>query len=131
MYFVLFGPFGPILSTFFQFSSPWSSSVHFGLIQTDSYSILSIHFGPIRSIRFILDLLRSIWSYSVHSVNFVLIRSFRSNHFTLVLFDLIRSNLVQLCPYGSICFTLVLFGPFYPLRSYSVHIGPISSTLIY
>ena len=86
--------------------------------------------------------IRSIWSYSIHSVYIGLIRSilvllcpFQSYSVpigsiwpiidpilsTLVQFCPLQSYLVQIGPIWSSLSTSILFSPFCPLRSYSVH----------
>ena len=86
--------------------------------------------------------IRSIWSYSIHSVYIGLIRSilvllcpFRSYSVPIgsiwSIIDPILSTLVQFCPLQSYSVqigpiwsslsTSILFSPFCPLRSYSVH----------
>ena len=106
-YSVQFGPFSliqSIESSLALFSPHWSYFVHFSLL---------------RSTQSIFSLLGPHWSYSVHSVHFDPRQSY-SGH--LVHYGLIRF----------ILYTLVLFGPFCPLRSYSIHstIQSSMSTLI-
>ena len=79
-----------------------------------SYSVHSIHFGPIRSILFTLVLFGPLWPYSAH-IGFI--------RFTLVLFCpfvFIQSNLVLFGLFGFIQFYSLQFSL---IRSYSVHFG--------
>ena len=131
---VLFGLFGLLQSTSVllgPFSPHWSYFVHFSSIQSKlvlfssfcpllSYSVHFVHFGLIRFILSTLILFHSIWSILSTLVHFSPIRAIR---YTLVLFGLF-------CPLCSTRSTLVLFSPFFPLQSYSIHIGPIWSTSV-
>ena len=80
----------------------WPTLVLFGLLWS-IWSILVIlsPFCPLWSDSVLFGLFSLLWSNSVHSVHF-----------------------------GSIRFTLVLFGPFCPLRSYLLDIGLIQSILV-
>ena len=143
-YSFLFGPYGPNLSylvhsTQVTIAFEWnlwcvfvlkllSLSLVYVFVSKKKKTIQSIwsysvHFGPIQSIQYTLTLFGPYWSYSIH---------FGHIQSTLVHYLSYSVHYVHFNPLGpiwSILSTLVLFGPLCPLQSYSVHIGPIRSSM--
>ena len=105
-----------------HFGLCWSYSVHLCPFWTiRSIQLISVHFGPFRSISIYISLFRSIQSVSIHFCSFwsTLVHFSPNLHFGP--FSSFRSTSVHFSP---IQFTLVHFGP---LQSLSVHFGWILS----
>ena len=110
-YLVNFNSFSLIQSISIPFSAYWPYLVHIGPILFTS--VHSVHFGSIQFIMFTL----------------VLFGLFCSILSTLVYFDIFQSYSNHSVHFILIQSTLVLFGPFYLLWSYSVYIALILSNL--
>ena len=91
------------------------------------YSVHAVIFGPLWFYSAYFGPIRSIWSILVILSPFC---PLWSDSVLFGPFGLLWSNSVHSVHFGSIRFTLVLFGPFCPLRSYLLDIGLIQSILV-